>query len=56
MEVNGQLHSPAALPPGKYPLVPIGQEDGWTPAWNQEFHKSPSQDSTPGILEYESRF
>jgi len=23
MEVNGQLHAPAALPPGKEPLVPI---------------------------------
>jgi len=24
MEVTGQLHDPAALPPGKEPLVPIG--------------------------------
>jgi len=24
MEVSGQLHVPAALPPGKEPLVPIG--------------------------------
>jgi len=24
IEVNGQLHTPAALPPGKEPLVPIG--------------------------------
>jgi hypothetical protein len=24
MEVSGQLHAPAALPPGKEPLVPIG--------------------------------
>jgi hypothetical protein len=31
MEVSGQLHAPDALPPGKEPLVPIGQEDGWTP-------------------------
>jgi hypothetical protein len=23
MEVSGQLHAPAALPPGKEPLVPI---------------------------------
>jgi hypothetical protein len=28
MEVSGQLHAPAALPPGKEPLVPIGQEAG----------------------------
>jgi hypothetical protein len=26
MEVSGQLHAPAALLPGKEPLVPIG---GW---------------------------
>jgi hypothetical protein len=25
MEVSGQLHAPAALPPGKEPLVPIGK-------------------------------
>jgi hypothetical protein len=24
MEMSGQLHAPAALPPGKEPLVPIG--------------------------------
>jgi len=24
MEVSGQLHAPAALPPGKEPLVAIG--------------------------------
>jgi hypothetical protein len=24
MEVSGQLHAPAALPPGKEPPVPIG--------------------------------
>jgi len=23
MEMSGQLHAPAALPPGKEPLVPI---------------------------------
>jgi hypothetical protein len=31
MEVSGQVHIPAALPPGKEPLVPIGQEAGWVP-------------------------
>jgi hypothetical protein len=31
MEVSGQLHAPAALPPGKKPLVPIGYEAGWAP-------------------------
>jgi hypothetical protein len=29
MEVSGQLHAPAALPPGKEPFVPIGYEAGW---------------------------
>jgi hypothetical protein len=29
--VSGQLHAPAALPPGKEPPVPIGQEVRWTP-------------------------
>jgi len=24
MELNGQLHAPVTLPPGKEPLVPIG--------------------------------
>jgi hypothetical protein len=28
MEVSGQLHVPAALPPGKEPLVTIEQEAG----------------------------
>jgi hypothetical protein len=31
MEVSGQLHAPDALPPGKEPPVPIGQEAGWAP-------------------------
>jgi hypothetical protein len=31
MEVSGQLHVPDALPLGKEPLVPIGQEAGWAP-------------------------
>jgi hypothetical protein len=29
--VSGQLHAPAALPPGKEPLVPIGEEAEWAP-------------------------
>jgi hypothetical protein len=28
MEVSGQLHAPAALPPGKEPLVPIDRRLG----------------------------
>jgi hypothetical protein len=31
MEVSGHLHDPAALPPGKEPLVPIAQEAEWAP-------------------------
>jgi hypothetical protein len=31
MEVSGQLHTPAALPPGKEPLVPTEQEAEWAP-------------------------
>jgi len=36
MKVNGKLHAPAALPPGKEPLVSIREEAGWTPEqiWN----------------------
>jgi hypothetical protein len=26
MEMDGQLHSPVALPPEKYPQVPLGWE------------------------------
>jgi hypothetical protein len=35
MEVSGQLHAPAALPPGKEPLVTIGYDAGWAlePVW-----------------------
>jgi hypothetical protein len=31
MEVSGQLHSPAALLPGKQPPIPIVYEAGWDP-------------------------
>jgi hypothetical protein len=39
--VSGQLHAPGALPPGKEPPVPIGQEVGWAPepvwvTWRRE--------------------
>jgi hypothetical protein len=41
LEVSGQLHAPAALPPGKELPVPIVQEAGWTPVpvwttWRRE--------------------
>jgi hypothetical protein len=31
MEVSGQVHAPAAFPPGKEPLVSIGLESEWAP-------------------------
>jgi hypothetical protein len=31
LEVSGQIHAPVALPQGKEPPLPIGQEVGWTP-------------------------
>jgi hypothetical protein len=43
MEVSGQLHAPAALLPGKEPLVSIRQEAGWaleavlTRWWREKF-------------------
>jgi hypothetical protein len=39
MEVGGQLHAPAALPPGKEPLVPIGEKVGWTPEAESNAYK-----------------
>jgi len=37
MEVSGQLHAPAALPPGEEASVPTQQEAGWSPepVWTQ---------------------
>jgi hypothetical protein len=48
-----ELHAPAALPPGKEPPVPIGQEVGWTsePVWmiwrseNSWPHRASNSDS-----------
>jgi hypothetical protein len=43
MGVNGQLNVPAALPPGKEPLVPTGEEavwasePSWTLWWSEKF-------------------
>jgi len=43
MEVSGQLHTPAALPQGNEPLVPIAYEAGWAPKlvwkwwWREKF-------------------
>jgi hypothetical protein len=43
MEVSGQLHTLATSPPGKEPLVLIGEEAGqapellWTRQWTEKF-------------------
>jgi len=43
MEVSGQLHAPAGLPPGREPLVLIVKEAGWAPEpvwtwwWGEKF-------------------
>jgi hypothetical protein len=52
MDVSGQLHDPAALPPGKDPLVPTGQEAGWAPEpfwtrWFREKFRVPAGNRTP---------
>jgi hypothetical protein len=53
MEVSGQLHDPAALPPEKEPLVPIGKEAGWAPEpfwtrWWREKFPAPAGNQTLG--------
>jgi hypothetical protein len=51
MEMSGQLHAPAALLPGKEPLVPIGYEAGWAPEpfWTRGGEEKNSQ-PPPGIV------
>jgi hypothetical protein len=40
MEMSGQLHIPATLPPEKEPLIPTGEETGWTPepVWTRRYN------------------
>jgi hypothetical protein len=40
MEVSGQLHAPATLPPGKSSQVPIGWEAEWAQAVHPVAHGS----------------
>jgi hypothetical protein len=53
--VSGQLHAPAALPPGKGPPVPIGQEVGWTPetVWTRwgKFLTLPGFELDPSVVQ-----
>jgi hypothetical protein len=44
MEVSGQIHAPAALPPGKKTLVPIGYETCDTIRDEREIWKHQGQD------------
>jgi hypothetical protein len=43
MEVSDQYHAQAALPSGKRPSIPIGQEAEWAPepVWNCGKEKVP---------------
>lgn len=53
MEVRGQLHASAALPPGKGSPVPIVQEDGQAPepVWKWQLQEKPSVGNrTPVVL------
>jgi hypothetical protein len=45
MEVSGQLHAPAALPPGEETLVPIGQK-AWTGRGGEEKFTIPAETRT----------
>jgi hypothetical protein len=49
MEVSGQLHAPAALPPGKDPLVPTGYEAVLDAVVKRKI-LSPHQESNPRTL------
>jgi hypothetical protein len=49
MEVNGQFHAPAALPPGKEPLVPIGEEAGGPKSRSGRCGEEKNFQSPPGI-------
>jgi hypothetical protein len=49
MEVSGQIHGPTALPPGKEPLVPIGQEAGWDQSRSGRGGEEKNSQSPQGI-------
>jgi hypothetical protein len=49
MEVSGQLHAPAALPPGKEPLVPIGWRLGVPQSRSGRCGEEKNSQPPPGI-------
>jgi hypothetical protein len=49
MEVSGQFHAPAALPPGRETLVPIGEEAGWDPEPSGRGSEKNNFQPPPGI-------
>jgi hypothetical protein len=49
LEVSGQLHVAAVLPPGKGPPVPIGEEAGWAPESVWTLWRREKNLSMPGI-------
>jgi hypothetical protein len=48
--VIGQFHTPAALPPGKKPPVPIGDEARWASETNWTLWNIEKPLSPPGIV------
>jgi len=53
MEMDGQLHAPAAFSPGKKKPVPTGQKAEWAPEpvwirWRREKDTFPCWKSNPG--------
>jgi hypothetical protein len=52
MEVSGQLHTLAILPPGERTPVPTGKEAGWAPElfwtlWKKEKFLAPAENQSP---------
>jgi hypothetical protein len=49
MEVGGQLHTLAALPPGKEPPVPTGQVAGWPQSQSRDGSEERNSQPLPGL-------
>jgi hypothetical protein len=61
MEVSGQLHSTATLPPVKQPHLPLVKEVGWAPDlvwtfWGKEKSLVPARNRTPAVHPLASRY